>query len=128
MALQPDARHRNSLGPEPAHQLEGAAPFSSVLECVVVVIELRVGIGLVGEPERLREVVLTEDREPRRPSQRAVVVQRLVDHVPAADPAPETPRSEEHTSELQSQSNLVCRLLLEKKKSRIKSFATTLSD
>src|SRR2546430_13646259 len=28
----------------------------------------------------------------------------------------ETARSEEHTSELQSQSNLVCRLLLEKKK------------
>src|SRR5256886_3770236 len=28
-----------------------------------------------------------------------------------------TARSEEHTSELQSQSNLVCRLLLEKKKS-----------
>src|SRR2546430_9757457 len=32
----------------------------------------------------------------------------------AADDA----RSEEHTSELQSQSNLVCRLLLEKKKDR----------
>src|SRR2546430_3653484 len=30
--------------------------------------------------------------------------------------AAETGRSEEHTSELQSQSNLVCRLLLEKKK------------
>src|SRR5256886_16328042 len=29
--------------------------------------------------------------------------------------APPGPRSEEHTSELQSQSNLVCRLLLEKK-------------
>src|SRR2546430_13450130 len=28
-------------------------------------------------------------------------------------------RSEEHTSELQSQSNLVCRLLLEKKKSEL---------
>src|SRR5256886_7943612 len=28
-------------------------------------------------------------------------------------------RSEEHTSELQSQSNLVCRLLLEKKKHRL---------
>src|SRR2546430_7542700 len=28
-------------------------------------------------------------------------------------------RSEEHTSELQSQSNLVCRLLLEKKKSSV---------
>src|SRR2546427_9490827 len=30
-------------------------------------------------------------------------------------------RSEEHTSELQSQSNLVCRLLLEKKKKNIHS-------
>src|SRR2546430_8075545 len=30
-------------------------------------------------------------------------------------PFPTPPRSEEHTSELQSQSNLVCRLLLEKK-------------
>src|SRR5205085_8313630 len=34
----------------------------------------------------------------------------------------QTMRSEEHTSELQSQSNLVCRLLLEKKK---KKFETT---
>src|SRR2546430_6893418 len=30
-------------------------------------------------------------------------------------------RSEEHTSELQSQSNLVCRLLLEKKKSMFRT-------
>src|SRR2546427_9554732 len=30
-----------------------------------------------------------------------------------------TQRSEEHTSELQSQSNLVCRLLLEKKKKSV---------
>src|SRR5688572_31519378 len=35
---------------------------------------------------------------------------------PSISTAPTTPRSEEHTSELQSQSNLVCRLLLEKKK------------
>src|SRR2546430_7305315 len=37
-----------------------------------------------------------------------------------ADPADrrDDPRSEEHTSELQSQSNLVCRLLLEKKKKK----------
>src|SRR3989475_3064852 len=34
------------------------------------------------------------------------------------------PRSEEHTSELQSQSNLVCRLLLEKKKKRTQSDIT----
>src|SRR2546430_13349379 len=32
---------------------------------------------------------------------------------------PRAGRSEEHTSELQSQSNLVCRLLLEKKKKQI---------
>src|SRR2546428_5197860 len=31
-------------------------------------------------------------------------------------PGPPPPRSEEHTSELQSRSDLVCRLLLEKKK------------
>src|SRR2546427_9216014 len=31
-------------------------------------------------------------------------------------------RSEEHTSELQSQSNLVCRLLLEKKKTNSSSY------
>src|SRR5688572_32655626 len=35
---------------------------------------------------------------------------------PGAEPHGLTGRSEEHTSELQSQSNLVCRLLLEKKK------------
>src|SRR2546422_7134795 len=33
-------------------------------------------------------------------------------------PRPSSPRSEEHTSELQSRLHLVCRLLLEKKKSK----------
>src|SRR2546430_12803791 len=37
-----------------------------------------------------------------------------------------TVRSEEHTSELQSQSNLVCRLLLEKKKkTQIQQYTTS---
>src|SRR3712207_7441662 len=40
--------------------------------------------------------------------------------VPLPLPA-ELPRSEEHTSELQSRQYLVCRLLLEKKKSNISS-------
>src|SRR5688572_32738415 len=43
-------------------------------------------------------------------------------HHPVAGPGRPAPeharRSEEHTSELQSQSNLVCRLLLEKKKKK----------
>src|SRR5688572_32229289 len=38
-----------------------------------------------------------------------------------ADASAPRERSEEHTSELQSQSNLVCRLLLEKKKKRTKT-------
>src|SRR3989475_8691264 len=37
-------------------------------------------------------------------------------------------RSEEHTSELQSQSNLVCRLLLEKKKKNTKEYAPKSND
>src|SRR2546430_5377553 len=37
----------------------------------------------------------------------------------SSHPATGRVRSEEHTSELQSQSNLVCRLLLEKKKNNI---------
>src|SRR5205085_4292691 len=36
-------------------------------------------------------------------------------------------RSEEHTSELQSQSNLVCRLLLEKKKNKITTNAPAIT-
>src|SRR5437588_2227822 len=39
-----------------------------------------------------------------------------VGFVRARDPIPTAERSEEHTSELQSHSDLVCRLLLEKKK------------
>src|SRR2546430_7803689 len=42
--------------------------------------------------------------------------QRLRRAVRTSSRPDHTQRSEEHTSELQSQSNLVCRLLLEKKK------------
>src|SRR2546430_7345938 len=48
----------------------------------------------------------------------ALVAEIDIDLVPG-DPACQ--RSEEHTSELQSQSNLVCRLLLEKKKTKLHS-------
>src|SRR2546430_16980493 len=43
---------------------------------------------------------------------------RAADLLQAMHRNPVAHRSEEHTSELQSQSNLVCRLLLEKKKKR----------
>src|SRR5256886_2857874 len=47
--------------------------------------------------------------------------------VNAMDGQPFLYRSEEHTSELQSQSNLVCRLLLEKKNHTALSTATSLT-
>src|SRR2546427_9412701 len=55
---------------------------------------------------------------PRRRYKRAIRDIAMTKHVrrkTPTSPARAKPRSEEHTSELQSQSNLVCRLLLEKK-------------
>src|SRR3712207_7678409 len=52
-------------------------------------------------------------------------------HLPPSAPAalarqlPSRPRSEEHTSELQSRQYLVCRLLLEKKKKKLSYFTIT---
>src|SRR5690606_24127311 len=68
---------------------------------------------------RRREVCVVERGEPEatielaagaRVSQRLIPVDRVGLYVPGGR------RSEEHTSELQSRENLVCRLLLEKKK------------
>src|SRR2546427_6678101 len=50
--------------------------------------------------------------------QRLAHFRRIERHVAALAREQAQHRSEEHTSELQSQSNLVCRLLLEKKKER----------
>src|SRR2546430_16056256 len=51
-------------------------------------------------------------------SERDVLVLGDFDPEPGDGRTIRDPRSEEHTSELQSQSNLVCRLLLEKKKKK----------
>src|SRR5256886_10445871 len=64
------------------------------------------GLGVdveLGRPPP-RGSVLQFRRRPQEPASTG----RFPGHIPG--------RSEEHTSELQSQSNLVCRLLLEKKK------------
>src|SRR2546428_5629086 len=56
---------------------------------------------------------------------RALVRDVLSKAMPAESEAPSSnisSRSEEHTSELQSRSDLVCRLLLEKKKNKIQIF------
>src|SRR5205085_10703027 len=66
----------------------------------------RVRLGLEVGDERL-DLVADES---------LLLEQRAGDPVEGAAVLAQEPRSEEHTSELQSQSNLVCRLLLEKKK------------
>src|SRR2546430_5367098 len=74
---------------------------------------LPISVGESEEGDRTAPAIIVLHGVPRpRPPARAV---------PRAEPArstgpPACLRSEEHTSELQSQSNLVCRLLLEKKK------------
>src|SRR2546427_7166189 len=54
-----------------------------------------------------------DPERPRSPSEGGVPLDQ-----PGLRPGRIAFRSEEHTSELQSQSNLVCRLLLEKKKKK----------
>src|SRR2546430_13253876 len=78
-------------------------------------LELARVVSQIGE-ERLRvhELVPVHGAEKQRHGGL-----ELADHlaeVVATVPVQDHERSEEHTSELQSQSNLVCRLLLEKKK------------
>src|SRR5438034_1171680 len=52
----------------------------------------------------------------------SIVPSRVNPNVVLASTIDATARSEEHTSELQSHSDLVCRLLLEKKKSNLQYF------
>src|SRR2546430_9007234 len=76
---------------------DGASAPSSVTSSVP-----KVRTPIIGRPLRPRSGARGRESEPSRPALHRGPVRRT--------------RSEEHTSELQSQSNLVCRLLLEKKK------------
>src|SRR2546422_6184007 len=85
-------------------------------------------LAAVGEinddPERVKpfNCFVAELAEPRIAGLQAAVSNELAPvvgqlHDPGAEAGKE-PRSEEHTSELQSRLHLVCRLLLEKKKTK----------
>src|SRR2546430_7799707 len=63
--------------------------------------------GVTGDPPRRRSIAPDRGRTEWKPRM-TQTVEGMTDGMRL--------RSEEHTSELQSQSNLVCRLLLEKKK------------
>src|SRR2546427_6577292 len=67
------------------------------------------------EMPRICEELKTAAQASASPQQVDILVNGF-DRLPQVHQAVEAVRSEEHTSELQSQSNLVCRLLLEKKK------------
>src|SRR5690349_23122548 len=68
-----------------------------------------------------REARTLADRTPRPVSARAAAHRWLMlRHIASQARAAGNARSEEHTSELQSRRDLVCRLLLEKKKKKIK--------
>src|SRR2546426_8090353 len=94
-------------------QLFGSSEFRSsigttlIFTTIAVTLETIFGLGIA---------LLINDTFPGRGLVRAAIL------VPWAFP---TMRSEEHTSELQSPCNLVCRLLLEKKKSKLGPTRTT---
>src|SRR5256885_3824763 len=82
--------------------------------------DFETGIALLAGGERAPVRYITID-DPNNSELRAVRMDRLW------FPARHCDRSEEHTSELQSPCNLVCRLLLEKKKKKQDIILTTLA-
>src|SRR2546430_3572368 len=79
---------------------------------------------------RSLDVVIRSAKSPgpvalRSARRRAQLVHTFLHHELQAAELMAWARSEEHTSELQSQSNLVCRLLLEKKKTHLHASTRT---
>src|SRR2546426_6195646 len=70
-----------------------------------------------------RSLTLAAARRPRPFARRRRLLVRMVGRGGVVDA-----RSEEHTSELQSPCNLVCRLLLEKKKARLLAGQSSMGD
>src|SRR2546430_9478001 len=85
---------------EPSSTLQPFFFFNDTATTEIYTLSLHDALPISGETYRVEEVV-------KRAGQHEAEHSLL---------APMPGRSEEHTSELQSQSNLVCRLLLEKKK------------
>src|SRR5690606_26830771 len=96
------------------HDAEDRATLQRHLGMGTIAADKRVSVGIQAVQRRLR----TEgDGRPRLMILRDALVERDPELAEARKPTcTAEERSEEHTSELQSRENLVCRLLLEKKK------------
>src|SRR6266567_6190601 len=92
-------------------------------------LKLRIRVGLRSEdPIELATATLGEGPTPLAAPTQLPATIGSIGHGgerPMRDAPGAPPRSEEHTSELQSQSKLVCRLLLEKKKKQISKLTIT---
>src|SRR2546427_5009554 len=92
---------------------EALLGLPAVKECLIPSMALYRLPRLIGLA-RAKELILLGEPVSARTAEHYGLVNRVV--APADFARALEDRSEEHTSELQSQSNLVCRLLLEKKK------------
>src|SRR2546427_2823549 len=102
-----------------APQLQAAGPT----DLVKLEVPLVAGVALVPAPDLHGRAGVAHQRRDRGAHTATGDAVRPIGRArsPHSSPRPGprvVPRSEEHTSELQSQSNLVCRLLLEKKKTK----------
>src|SRR5690349_22486336 len=91
-------------------------PYTTLFRSRLILIEGMIGSGKTTTAERLGDWLSGLGENVRAFDEGAAdhpIRTRRVDELLAV-PAPGDPRSEEHTSELQSRRDLVCRLLLEK--------------
>src|SRR5688572_20445374 len=108
------------------HPLEGAARAAAAVAGIPV---LNAGDGAREDPLRALPVLrLLASRRGGRAPRAAALCGDLRNNRLAHSLAAGLSRSEEHTSELQSQSKLVCRLLLEKKKNTRRTIGDSISE
>src|SRR5690606_5610231 len=117
-------RHGSAAALAIRRALPGEAVHRGAIDLTLPTFGLLIGAGVVGEMEAEKVASI-------RCEQSAGVAQvgagRLVTVQVAegGDQVERDVRSEEHTSELQSRENLVCRLLLEKKKNNLRKTRRT---
>src|SRR5207248_8858352 len=106
---------RNRVFPRGATPTKISAPFGSL---VTLSVAFRNANIFRAVSPRLISMVSRNSQSPRRAVTSYLPVGKSASFVGVTPSREISPRSEEHTSELQSPYDLVCRLLLEKKKKK----------